>query len=388
MAVLLPPSPNNNVQSMPKPSPPQLPASAVRSASAPIGEDEEALRIESRPSPVLPLVLAGTLSLLTLTAVGAAFVVKVDQIVSVPGKLVTRRSTQSLTTSESGVVTEVKVQEGERVDAGQPLVVLDPRVQRSDVNELMLQLQAEASRQASELDRIQARIVGLERQEAIDQRILARWRQLVGEGAARQLEVVNKERLLVVTRRELAEARRHAQTLRYHSERTQAELRASLVDARSKLDLVTLRAPVKGTVLDLRAQTGQVVNGDKPLLRLVPVDDLQAVVFAPNRDLAFIRSGQKAEIAITAYDTSLYGTLSASVRNVSEDALPSTQEYDFPHFPITLDLSRQNLEVKGQSFSLQPGMAVNAQIKLQKRTIFQLLFSRFTQSLDAVRTMR
>ena len=373
---------------MPKPSPPQLPVSVVHTPSASIREDEEALRIESRPSPVLPLVLAGTLSLLTLTAVGAAFVVQVDQIVTVPGKLVTRRITQALATPESGVVTEVLVNEGQRVDAGQPLVVLDPRVQRSDVNELMLQLQAEASRLDSELDRIQARIVGMERQEEIDQRILARWRQLAGEGAARQLDLAEKERLLVVTRRELAEARRSAQTHLYDSERRQAELRASLVDARSKLDLVTLRAPVKGTVLDLRAQTGQVVNADKPLLKLVPVDDLQAVVFAPNRDLAFIRSGQKAEIALTAYDTSLYGTLPASVINVSEDALPPTQEYTFAHFPITLDLSRQNLEVKGQSFSMQPGMAVSAQITLQKRTVFQLLFSRFTQGLGAVRTMR
>ncbi len=373
---------------MAKHSPRQLPGRVVHSHSSPIPEDEEALRIESRPSPVLPLVLAGTLSLLTLTAVGAAFVVKVDQIVSVPGKLVTRRSTQALATPERGVVTDVLVNEGQRVEAGQRLVVLDPRVQRSDVNELQLELQAEALRQAADLDRTRARVAGLERQEAIDQRILDQWRQLAGDGAARQLEVVQKERLLVVTRRELAEARRSAKILRYTSERTQAQLRASLVGARSKLDLVTLRAPVKGTVLDLRAQTGQVVNGDKPLLKLVPLDDLQAVVYAPNRDLAFIRSGQQAEIALTAYDTSLYGTLPASVRNVSEDALPPTQEYSFPHFPITLDLSRQNLEVKGQSFSMQPGMAVNAQIKLQKRTIFQLLFSRFTQSLDAVRTMR
>ena len=122
---------------MPKLSPPQLPGSP----SASIREDEEALRIESRPSPVLPLVLAGTLSLLTLTAVGAAFVVQVDQIVTVPGKLVTRRSTQALATPESGVVTEVLVNEGQRVEADQPLVVLDPRVQRSDVNELTFQLQ-------------------------------------------------------------------------------------------------------------------------------------------------------------------------------------------------------------------------------------------------------
>ena len=38
------------------------------------------------------------------------------------------------------------------------------------------------------------------------------------------------------------------------------------------------------------------------------------------------------------------------------------------------------LNVKGKKFALQPGMALNAQIKLQKRTILQLLFSAFNQS--------
>ena len=33
-------------------------------------------------------------------------------------------------------------------------------------------------------------------------------------------------------------------------------------------------------------------------------------------------------------------------------------------------------------------MALNAEIKLQKRTIFQLMFSRMSKTTDAVRTMR
>lgn len=371
-------------ESKPSPKPGQL----VRVTSQSAGVDPEALRLESRPSPVLPLALAGALSLLTLTAIAAAAFVRIDQIVSVPGKLVTRRSTQSLTTPERGVVTQVLVKEGQRVTAGQPLVVLDPRVQRSDVVELGLQLQAEASRQEAERARIRDRIAGLERQEAIDARILEPLRKLSREGGSAVLDVAEKERVLEATRRELADARRSLQTLLYESERTQAQLRASLVGARSKLDFVTLRAPVNGTVLDLQAQTGQVATGDAPLLKLVPNDELQAEVFAPNRDLAFIRPGQKADLAITAYDPSLYGYLPATVRTVSEDALPPSQEYDFPHFPISLNLSSQVLKARGQRFALQPGMAVVAQIKLQQRTILQLLFSRFNQSLDAVRTMR
>lgn len=371
---------------------PALPGRVVASnatrANHAVVPDPEALRLESRPSPVLPLVLAGTLSVLTLTAITAAAVVKVDQIVTVPGKLVTRRSTQALTTPERGVVREVLVKNGQKVASGQALVVLDPRVQRSDVDELRQQLSAENLRQQSAQARLEARISGLERQLDIDERLLAPLRNLAAEGGSSKMQVIEKERQLEVTRRELAEARREQQTLSYESQRTQAELRADLVDARSKLDLVTLRAPVTGTVIDLQAQTGQVANGNQPLLKLVPLDELLAQVFAPNKDLAFIRPGQLADIAFSAYDKSLYGTLPATVTQVSEDALPPDEEYDYPNFPITLELSSQRLTTRQRSFGLQPGMALNAQIKLQKRTVVQLLFSRFNQSLDAVRTMR
>lgn len=350
--------------------------------------EEEALRLESRPSPGLPMVLAGVLSCITLTAVVASAVVEVDQIVSLPGKLVTRRSTQSLTTSNPGVVTQVLVKEGDRVRSGQPLVVLDPRVQRSDVTELTRQVSAESDRLASELAQIEERVSGLKRQEAIDRRILEPLKRLALQGGAPFMQVAEKERELENTRRQLAEARRELAKVRFQSQRSQAELRARLVDARSKLNLVTLRAPVTGTVINLQAQTGQVVNGASPLLKLVPADVLQAQVFAPNQELAFIRVGQSADVAFTAYDRSRYGMLPATVAMISEDALPPSPEYNYPNFPVKLNLKRQVLEARGQQFDLQPGMALQAQIKLEKRTILQMLFSRVNQTLDAVRSVR
>ena len=145
---------------------------------------------------------------------------------------------------------------------------------------------------------------------------------------------------------------------------------------------------MKGTVIDLEAQTGQVVGSSTELLRLVPTDDLLAKVFAPSKDLAFIRPGQIADVSIDSYSNSIYGVLEAKVSSVSEDALPADQQYNFPHFPIKLELNQQFLEKDGQRFSLQPGMAVSAQIKLQKLTFVQLFFSRFNSRLDSVRRMR
>ena len=256
------------------------------------------------------------------------------------------------------------------------------------MDELTRQASSEDARLSSELAQIQERVSGLMRQEAIDRRMLEPIQRLAAQGAAELMQVAERERELESTRRELGIARREFAKVQFESQRTQAQLRAQLVDARSKLNLETLRAPVTGTVINLQAQTGQVVNGDLPLLKLVPADLLQAQVFAPNNDLAFIRIGQLADVAFTAYDRSRYGTLPATVSMISEDALPPTPENDYPHFPIKLNLKGQVLDSKGRKFALQPGMALQAQIKMERRTILQMLFSRLNQALDAVRTVR
>ena len=349
---------------------------------------DEALRLESRPSPVLPAVLVGSLSALFFVVVYFASTVKIDQIVSVPGKLVTRRSTQDLTTPEPGVVKRVLVKSGDVVQQGQELVVLDPRVQTSNVDELQKQLEAEAARLQSEQARIRETIRGLETQLEIDRQILEPFKQLAEQGASSQLQLIEKQRQLEVTRRSLAEAREQLQTISFQSQSVQAQLRASLVKSQNALDLVTLRAPVAGTVIDLEAQTGLVVNNTTSLLKLVPIDDLVAQTFARDSDIAFIRAGQDAEISFTTYDKTVYGTLPGSVTLVSQDSLPPEDPYNYPHFPVTLALSAQSLSKNGKTFELQPGMALNAEIKLQKRTIFQLIFSRMSKTTDAVRTMR
>lgn len=179
---------------------------------------------------------------------------------------------------------------------------------------------------------MQERIDGLQRQLLIDERVFAPLRASSKQGCAALLDVAEKERVLELARRELAEARRQLVTLSYESDKNQAALHQQLADPRSKLDLVTLRAPVNGTVIDHCAQSGQVVSGDKPLLQLVPTDEPQAQVFAPNQDLAFLRIGQQADIALSAYDKSIYGTVQATVSLISQDALPPVKNTIITHF--------------------------------------------------------
>ena len=49
------------------------------------GDELEALRLETRPAPTLPLIMAASISGLTLAVVAAISLVPVTQVLSVPG---------------------------------------------------------------------------------------------------------------------------------------------------------------------------------------------------------------------------------------------------------------------------------------------------------------
>jgi multidrug resistance efflux pump len=357
-------------------------------ARPPALDEPEALRLETRPSPTLPLILAASLSSLTLAVAVAVALVPVNQVLSVSGKLVTRRSTQTITSPEAGVVIRVMVREGQAVRSGQPLLELDPRQERTAVRELQQQLQAGRSLENNERLRLQERIASLRRRLALDLSILRPLQQLARQGGTSVVQVNEQERVVENSRNELAESERALAGLSFQAEGARAQLRRELQASRTRLERITLRAPTAGTVLDLRAQSGQVAGPEVPLLKLVPNTDLQAVAEVHNRDLAFIRPGQKAMLSFIAYDPSTYGQMPATVSQVGRDALPAAGPGEQPHVPITLLLSAQVLERRGKRFELQPGMALEAQLQLRQVTLLNLFFSKLNRGMDAMRSLR
>ncbi len=364
--------------------------------------DHSDLRLESRPTPLFPMVLGGVVAGLVLTGVAAAALVRVDQVVNVPGTLKTLRSTQDVKTPEGGVITAVLVKEGEQVVKGAPLVTLDPTVLRGreqalreQSRELGSSTQAELvglQGSLAELDSIQA---GLRSQIAISQEQLERLQGLEREGAAPRFQLLDYQKQLAQLRAQLAQ--NHDQRIKLQAESSQkqselagqlAENRASRVETRQRLQQVVLRAQAAGTILNLTAKGGQVVGAGEVVLQLVPTDNLRAEAFINNRDLAFVRPGQSADISVQAYDRSKYGTIDAKVTTIATDALPPNETYNYPHFPIGLQLQRQYLEAEGKRHPLQAGMAIAAELRLEKRTVLELFLSSFLNTTNAVRTIR
>lgn len=368
------------------------------------GFSSDDLRLESRPPSWMPMVIGSSLSVLVLLVLATAALIKVDRVVPVSGRLQTLRSTQEVAPPEQGMVIQVLVKENQLVSAGQPLVVLDTEALKAEAVSMEDKQRSLAATSLAEVQRLKAaitearaRLGGASQQLAITDAQLAQLRPLAREGGYGKLSVLDTEK----SRAELAA--RVSSTLaeidKLQAESLQKEAlvaselsasRASLVATRSRLRQIVLKAPFQGTILDLKAKRGQVAISAQPLLKVVPIDNLQARVDMPDADLAFVRPGQSAELEFPAYRRDKYGWLPAKVLSIGTDALPpdETSELKVPRFPVKLKLARQYLEVDGQRFGLQAGMALTANLKLDKASILELWFNQFSGGARALRTIR
>jgi len=360
-------------------------------------------RLESRPTPLVPILLGGSVAGLVVVGLLVSSLLKVDQLVSAPGKLEPIRSTQDLKPPEDGVVVAVYIKEGQQVKQGQALLLLDPTILRGRERALRDQEQQLDVSSSQELERLQGALgeteaarQGLERNREILLQQLDELRRLQVQGAASRFQLLDYEKQLSDLNARLQANRQQQRKLVAESAQKRADLgtqqaenRANKVETESRLGRVMLRAPVRGTVLNLKAKTGSVVSaaGD-PLLQLVPSENLQAKVFVSNQDLAFIRPGQPADLSVDAYDPSRYGYLSARVSTIGTDSIPPDDQYNYPRFPVGLTLGAQLLRREGQTFPLQAGMAVSADLKLEKRSLLELFFSDIAKATRSLQGMR
>jgi hemolysin D len=158
---------------------------------------------------------------------------------------------------------------------------------------------------------------------------------------------------------------------------TQDHLKA---DARGKL--MTLTAPVDGTVQQLAVHTvGGVVTEAQALMIVVPREDaIEVEAFLDNKDIGFVSAGQIAAVKIETFPYTKYGTVSATVAHVSDDAI--NDEKKGLIYATRLKLDRTAIRVEDRMVNLAPGMAVTAEIKTGSRRVIEYFLSPLLQYKD------
>ena len=127
--------------------------------------------------------------------------------------------------------------------------------------------------------------------------------------------------------------------------------------------------------------TGGVVKEAEVLLVLVPEDaEVTAEVMLENKDVGFVRAGQDATVKLETFPYTRYGTVDATVRKLTADAVQDEKRGAV--FPVTLVLNQPAINVEGKRIRLAPGMNLTAEIKTGKRRVIEYLLSPVQKSLD------
>lgn len=168
-----------------------------------------------------------------------------------------------------------------------------------------------------------------------------------------------------------------------------AEIDSQLSQTKLAIRYQELRAPVDGTVFDLKPNTpGFVTNASQPVLKIVPGDRLVAKVFITNQDIGFVRKDMLADVRIDSFPFSEFGDVKGRIDWIGSDALPPDQIRPFYSFPAKIYLERQSMLIKGREVQLQSGESITANIKVRNRTVMSIFTDLFTKQVESLKTVR
>lgn len=276
-------------------------------------------------------------------------------------------------------IAELRAVEGERVEAGMVLALLDsaPSLQAA-----LAAAAAEATVAAREAALDQARVVtaaarddaraSLRRAEAAivaNRRDLDRALVLVGRAAT--TEQVLDQRRVTLAEAEAEAARARAALLRYDgpaeeqadivlARRTLEAARAEAAQARANLERAVLRAPFAGSVLTPQARAGERI-GEAGLGSFADLDDMIAEIEVYETHLRALAPGQPATILAAALPAPLAGRLSQIGAEILRQTLTDTSpaaNTDSRVARVTAELDAASREVAARF----PGLQVTARI--------------------------
>ncbi|MEM5770188.1 MAG: HlyD family type I secretion periplasmic adaptor subunit, partial [Bacillota bacterium] len=151
-----------------------------------------------------------------------------------------------------------------------------------------------------------------------------------------------------------------------------------LSKAKEKNRLSTITSPIAGTVQQLAVHTvGGVVTPAQALMLIVPDGaQMEIEAWVANKDIGFIFAGQNAEIKVETFNFQKYGTLDASLVEISSDAVEDKEKGLVYRALLRTNVDNFSLAT-GRTVYLSPGMAVTAEIKTRQKRIIEYFMDPF-----------
>jgi len=143
---------------------------------------------------------------------------------------------------------------------------------------------------------------------------------------------------------------------------------------------ILVTAPAKGTVTAILGEQGQQAQASAVLLSILPEGaSLQAHLLVPSRAIGFIAQDQTVALRYQAFPYQRFGSQRGHITEVSKSLItPGETQLPValkePAYRVTVALQTQTMKAYSRDMPLQPGMVIDADVWLDRRTILQWVF--------------
>ncbi|OQW54178.1 MAG: hemolysin secretion protein D [Proteobacteria bacterium SG_bin9] len=160
-----------------------------------------------------------------------------------------------------------------------------------------------------------------------------------------------------------------------------AVLDENIKSAKDRVFRTELKSPVHGIVNKLNITTiGAVVQPGANVMEVVPLDDTLLVEgrIRP-QDIAFIRAGQDAIVKVTAYDSSVYGSLKGKVERISADTITEDARADKGSektevfYRVIVRTETNHLGTAQAPLPIIPGMVTTVEVLTGKKSVLDYI---------------
>lgn len=377
--------------------------------------DHSALR---KPRIALRVILVGFLILL----LWAAFF-NIDQVVNAQGQVIADSKTQIVQAADGGVLVDLKVKEGDVVERGQIVALLEKdrvlaaysesfgkvvalrltvaRLQ-SELDQREFQVDPSIKEKYPDLAQTQLNLFTKRRQAYLDKMLVLKDNVRIAEdelkmnlplekyGDISKAEILKLKRAVNEAKGNLADQQnKYLQDASAELNKAQEDLNSqqqNLADREQLLQHTDIVAPATGIVKSIRVTTlGGVIRQGDEILQILPTEsDLVIEAKLKPADMAYMKVGLPAKVKLDAYDYSIFGSMDGKVTYISADTLAEdTKTGPVTYYRVKVNISEKEFQGKNaKNIEVRPGMTATIDIKSGDRSVLSYLFKPITKTLN------
>lgn len=351
-----------------------------------------------------------------------ASVSSIAQVVHVQGQVIASARTQVIQAADNGVLSELKVAEGDKVKRGQIVAVLEKERAsaaykeslgkvtalrmtvdrlRAEVGGTPLSFSQELREQYPELVRTQMNLYR-SRRSAFESQLrvleenvrltadeLKMNQPLEAQGDVSRADILRLQRAANDARGQLVVQRsKYVQDASAELNKAQEDLNSqeqTLADRHQLLEHTDLVAPADGIVKAIRVTTlGGVVRQGDELMQILPTDsDLVIEAKVKPADMAFVEVGMPSKVKLDAYDYSIFGTMNGKVTYLSADTLTEeSKQGAMVYYRMRVRIDDSEYAEKSKRMEVRPGMTANVDVRSGERNVLAYIFKPLTKTFS------